>query len=251
MAGLASIQEGFSAQCAKHSAEGRLDMGRLRDGLATRWRFARPWLREGEPLWLWLAVAILLLVAAYVFPAPATLPDRVRWSGMLFQFVGLIPVLYGLNKAPQFFDRPPLWKTVGQWLGRARYMLWPPKPIRASGAATAGAAVASGTMEARVTRSGGSLEDRVKRLEADVNRIEEKLPAIEQSIRKLRDETIERIAREQTDRQGSHREIEKKLESVTIGDIHLLFGGVVFLFFGIAFATVPNEIAWVLQRWGL
>lgn len=232
-------------------------MKKVRDALAWRLRIARRWIRDGTPLWQWLAVAIVLFGLPYVFPVAhfgvsANLADRVRWSGMLFQFAGLATVVWGLNRSRQLFDRSSLWKAIGQWLGRVRYIVRPPKAMTVTATGlSAGAATVSGTGAVLSVTSGGTLEERVARLEHDAKRIEAKLSDIDRDIRKLRSETNEHIERERRDWQASDRTISEQLETATIGGIHLEVAGLVFLFVGIAFATMPREIAWLVQATGL
>src|SRR5262245_43710640 len=90
--------------------EAVFNMVRLRGGLVSRYRFAKAWFGDGTPLWRWIAMSAILLGIPYVFPTGylgviVDLGDRVRWSGMLFQFAGLATVVRGLNKSRQLFDR--------------------------------------------------------------------------------------------------------------------------------------------------
>lgn len=227
----------------------------IRDGVVRRWRFARSWVRDGTPLWLWLAVAAVMFGLPYLFPVAAfgldaTISDRVRWSGMLFQFAGLATVVWGLNRSRELFDRPSLWKAIGQWLGRARHIVKPPPPISATANLGAGAAAAMGTAEARVKVSGGTLEDRVKRLEEEADRLDKKLSETRRNLSELRSETNQRLGRERAERVADDRKVSRQLETATIGGIHLEVAGLAYLFVGIAMTAVPAEVAWLLQRIG-
>ena len=228
----------------------------LREGIRRRWLFCKAWVRDGTPLWMWLAVAAILFGIPYYFPAAflgvaVELGDRVRWSGMLFQFAGLAKVVVGLNLSRQVFDQSSLWKAVVQWLGRARYMVVPPKPIHAEMNVKAGVGMVAGGAVTVATSGGASIEDRVAKLEADLQQFEGKLSEIRNDVRELRSETKKRIDQERAERITEDRKIGTRLETATIGGIHLEVAGVVYLFFGIAMAAVPEEAASMLRAIGL
>lgn len=224
----------------------------IRDGLMRRWRFARSWVRDGTPLWLWLAVAAVMFGLPYLYPVAAfgvaaDIPDRVRWSGMLFQFAGLATVVWGLNRSRQLFDRPSLWKAIGQWFARARHFIMPPKPTHLAVNPGIGAATAFGTAAVREKVSGRTLENRVKRLEEEADRLDKKLSETRRNLSELRSETNQRLGRERAERVADNRKISRQLETATIGGIHLEVAELAYLFVGIAMTAVPAEIAWLLQ----
>lgn len=103
----------------------------------------------------------------------------------------------------------------------------------------------------RLTVQGGSIEQRLKNLESDVNaawnRIEELQEKISLNERALRDG----LAKEQKDRQDAHNQLERKLENALIGDNHLEASGVALVFVGIISATIPEELVALFQQIGL
>jgi hypothetical protein len=79
----------------------------LMAGAQSRSRQGRAFFRQGRPLWIWLAVAAAMFGIPFLFPAtllgvPIEVADRLRWSGMLFQFAGLAMVI----------AQPDVWKFV-------------------------------------------------------------------------------------------------------------------------------------------
>jgi hypothetical protein len=225
-------------------------------GAKRRGRLGRAWFRDGGPLWIWLAVAAAMLVIPYVFAAtllgvPIELADRLRWSGMLFQFAGLAMVVVGLNLSRQVFEQSSIWKAIVAWLGRARYMVVPPKPVNVSATAQAGAALMAGGEATVSVGKGTSIEDRVARLEEDLKRLDGKLAETKKDVGKLRSETNEKIDKERSERRCEDQKISKRLETAAIGGIHLELAGVAYLVVGIALASVPDESAGLLRALGL
>ena len=152
----------------------------LMAGAQRRWRHGRAWVRDGGPLWIWLTVAAAMFGIPFLFPAtllgvPIEITDRLRCSGMLFQFAGLAMVVVGLNLSRQVFEKSSIWKAIVEWLGRARYMVVPPKAVTATAHLT-GATSLGFSAEGRLSlKKGASIEDRVARLEDDLKRLDGKL----------------------------------------------------------------------------
>lgn len=229
----------------------------LLTGIQMRWGFGKAWFRGGRQLWIWLVRAAIIFGIPFLVPAtllglPAGLPDRMRWSGMLFQFAGLAMVVVGLNLSRQVFGRNSIWKAIIQWLGRARYIVVPLKPITGRGDLRAGLAMMG---DAEVTVSGRkesqNIDERVAALEAELGRLDGKLTETRQEVRKLQSDTNDRIINEQAERQSEDQKISKRLETAAIGGIHLELAGVAYLVVGIALTSVPDEIAALIRAVGL
>jgi hypothetical protein len=136
-------------------------------GARRRWQHGRAWFRDGAPLWIWLVVAAFLFGLTYLLPAsllgvPIEFADRLRWAGVLFQFAGLAMVVVGLNLSRQVLDQSSMWKAIGAWLARARYMVIPPKTIGAT-VNLKGAELMTMSGEATVSvRKSNSIENRLE-----------------------------------------------------------------------------------------
>ena len=204
-------------------------MGRLRDDVVIRWRAAKEWVCDGWLLWLWLSVAAMLLAISYEFPATyfgfdATLSGRVRWSGMTFQLVGLIPALIGLDKASQLFFEASLSARARRWLARSWYIVWPRQRVGANIVVGVGTARGHGGAAFAGDFSGGTVEDRVKWLQDVVEQIRKDQRTIRQEIRGVRSE----IARDRQERRRDHQNLSEKVQEATVGDtkmLHLLTVG--------------------------
>jgi hypothetical protein len=189
------------------------------------------------------------------FPAtllgvPIELADRLRWSGMLFQFAGLAMVVVGLNLSRQVFGQSSIWKAIVAWFGRVPYMVVPPKAVTATmniREAGSDGCSAEGTVS---VRQGTSIEDCVAKLEDDLKRLHGKLAETKQDVRNLRRETIEKIDQERSERYSEDQKISKRLETAAIGGIHLELAGVAYLVVGIALTSVPDELAALVSAVG-
>jgi hypothetical protein len=170
-------------------------------GAQSRWRQVRAsFFWQGWPLWIWPLVAAALMFGPFHFPAtllgvPIELADRLRWSGMLFQFAGLAMVVVGLNLSRQIFEQSSIRKAIVAWLGRARYMVVPPKAVTATmniREAGLDGFSAEGTLS---VRKGASIESRVAKLEDDLKRLDGNLAETKQDLRNLRSETNEKTTK--------------------------------------------------------
>lgn len=221
-------------------------------GAKTRWRHGRAWCRDGAPLWVWLVVAALLFGFAYLLPAPLLgepieLADRLRWSGLLFQFAGLATVVVGLNLSRQVFDQNSIWKAIVAWFAQARYMVVPPKDIEATLNARGLASMAFVGEATLSTRNGSSIEDRVEQLEAELRRLQKRLAETNKDVRMLQSDTNEKIDKERDERRSEDQKIGKRLETAAIGGIHLELAGLAYLIVGVTMTSVPNETAAALN----
>jgi hypothetical protein len=181
----------------------------------------------------------------FLFPAtllgvPIEVTDRLRWSGMLFQFAGLAMVVVGLNLSRQVFGQSSIWKAIVAWFGRARYMMVPPKAVTATTHLSGTASVGLSAAGALSVSKGASIEDRVARLEDDLKRLNGKLAETKQDVRNLRSETNEKIDKERSERYSDDQKISKRLETAAIGGIHLELAGVAYLVVGITLTSVPD-----------
>jgi hypothetical protein len=197
------------------------------------------WLWELQVLWTALAVVILAFLVFAVF---LPLEAGIRWAGFFLQALGLVAVAFGLEETRKLFGRPSTWEWLSRWWRRRPSYHPKSVTIRAGGAsASMGASVATITAG---HRPGASLEERVAALERDFERLQEQVTKAEQQ---LRDELQKLHTQERQEREEADKQLKKLLEELSVGGLHLEIRGLIWLFFGIAFATVPGELAWLVQ----
>lgn len=211
---------------------------------------ARAWFVAGKSFWIWCALAVIVAFISHLLAKAAnqqwTASDSVRWAGMAYQIVGIAYVAVGLNKARIYFERPGLFKAMLLWVYDARFMIIRRPPINisahfegASAAMQAGLVVGTvfgGTMEERVSR----LEKFMEEVRVDLNKTSARTDEVERAL--TRDLKREQQARREGDSQNA-----RKLEEAVIGGVHLEAAGVAFLWLGVVCGTIPNEVVWVWQ----
>ena len=214
----------------------------LKAAVQARWRFALAWACEGKPLWIWIAVALGLTLLPALWTGD--LSDQLRWSGMFLQFVGLFVVARGLNDARHLFARPSLLRAAWAWASRARHIVRPPGRVLLTASSTLGVSFSSGTL--RVGRAvGNSVEDRLAHLQKELDRIEADTT---RKLDELEGKMNVRVDREATERKAADAKVTEQLETAMIGGIQLEVAGLGYLFVGVAFTSIPGEIA-TAWRW--
>ncbi len=219
------------------------------EALKQRGRIARGVAFEWRRVACWLAAFAAMFALPYAWSSGL---ERVEWQGMFFQWAGVMVVAWGLaDTRRKLFGKPPLPKQLWDRLRRIGYIIKPPPPIIATmGAVEAADFItnAHGTVRDPIT---GDLEARVEAMAKNLQRIDEALGLQRQSIEKLEATTKQSVEAERRERTDQDRKISGRLEDAIIGGLHLEFAGVAFLFVGIAFTSIPNRIASLLQVVGL
>ncbi|MGF1631256.1 MAG: hypothetical protein ACFCUT_17425 [Kiloniellaceae bacterium] len=197
-----------------------------------------------------ISIVVPLHIVFSLAPDTTTLVSWVKRTGLVLQIGGLLAVIWGMRKSLQLFGKSLPEIRALRWLMGLWHVVMPPKPKNV--------VLSPANIESRIeitamrlTVQGGSIEQRLKNLESDVNaawnRIEELQEKISLNERALRDG----LAKEQKDRQDAHNQLERKLENALIGDNHLEASGVALVFVGIISATIPEELVALFQQIGL
>lgn len=181
--------------------------------------------------WLWGSLNL----------APATAVGR---AGLCLKPVSVIVLAIGLGRLQKHFDITPWWRKPLAWL-RAFPTQFESRTFTARGAMAS--VSPSGTAHGRVIRENEALEEKVERLEEEINDIRNQLrdvkSALEEEIESVRDE-IEQYKEKQSDKIES---IEDSLERVAIDD--LMWEGIAlgWLFVGQLMSSQPVALAEWLQ----
>lgn len=212
------------------------------------------WLWEPWPVWLTTLLIAVSLYGSSQFAAWFSRPvdqltDTLRYSGLILQVSGIATIAWGIRGKRKLFRRPSLAERAREWIKRFPDLLRKPEPINVSMSATISGV--AGMSAAGVLLAGSnSLEDRVSRLEKRLKETEARLAGTEQrlhdEVTTLRDAAAsEKAAREQAD-----RAILTQLESFSVGELHIEAMGAVWVFVGIVLATIPAELAIVIDFFG-
>jgi hypothetical protein len=95
-------------------------------------------------------------------------------------------------------------------------------------------------MAATIRTSGGTLEDRVGRLESISSNIEQRLGQQEHNQQQLRNEVEGKLEAERRERTKAVDTVHKTIKDIMIGDHHLALLGLLYLILGVFFANAPE-----------
>lgn len=165
-----------------------------------------------------------------------------RVAGYAVTLAGVVLVGYGILQTQQMFGRPRYGTRILAWLKRFPAIFRSRKIV---GAISTGGIGLSGSASATV-RAGakdGSISARLRALEENVRRIDERITGVEQHTRSELQQLRESIASEQREREQRDALLGQRLEDYSAGSLDLELVGVAWVIFGQAFGSFPAEIA--------
>ncbi|WP_340118896.1 hypothetical protein [Pelagibius sp. 7325] len=101
--------------------------------------------------------------------------------------------------------------------------------------------------EARATSKTSDINKRLDHIEEDIDALWNRFSMVKDDIKKLRTDAEEGLQNATAKLQEAEQRHHEKLEEAVIGGIHLELYGLGFLLLGITFATIPTEVALLLQ----
>lgn len=205
-------------------------------------------IRAGNTVWAWLALTIAILVMFYL--APGLLSDRVRWAGTLFEFLGVCAVVIGIDRARRSFGRPSVLQGVRIWLEEFRFILFRRQPISASVNISTGLAMSVGVGTV-VIRAATSTEERIAKLEKEIDDLRTYIGNVDQKFEKQKQEMRAELDKEASARQAADQNVSKKLEESMIGDSPFELAGAIYVCLGLLMAHLSEEVALGLTWLGL
>ena len=205
------------------------------------------WFRSGDTFWIWLAVTVAILVIFY--EVPGKLPDRVRWAGAVFEFLGISAVVIGINRARRSFGKPSMLQGMWTWLGEFRFIFFRRPPITGTMNITMGvdSAVFAGAVVHSAPRP---IEERIARLEKQALEMEANLGNLDRKVDQQKRILMEEINKEAAARRIGDESANKKLEESMIGDSPLELAGVFYLYLGLIMVHLSTEVAMGLDWLG-
>jgi hypothetical protein len=200
--------------------------------------------KNTKPTWLPLAGLIVSFFIGWFFSS--TTSAGVRYAGATLQILGLATVASGLSEMRRYFGRPSLREKFCGWLKQIAAVFKRPQTATYDDGLSLGGTTYGGSGSERFIYSAGpeaSLEERISVLEKNLDRLrdefEGEVKPLRQDVGGLRRD----IKSEIQARRAEHQEMEKKIEQVAVGGLHLEYIGVVWLFFGILASSIPDELA--------
>jgi len=215
-----------------------------------RWRALTAVIRGAWHAWLFiggLVFAFIVGLAAHRLLS-VTLTDAVRYSGTVLQILGLSTVALGLRQVRRMFNRPSVSAAMLGWLRRLAATFTGPKPISLQASFGAFATMTGEARLIRGVRPGATLDERVSILEENLKLLRDELDSRLQGVRRELGTVKESIERESQERRVAGEKTARKIEEVAIGGLHLEVVGLMWLFLGVAAASIPDVIAaWLSQ----
>jgi hypothetical protein len=206
------------------------------------------WVRQGGMFWRWLFIAIAICLVFYVLSG--TLPDRVRWAGSFFEFMGVVAVVISINKARLSFGKPSVLRAMLIWLGDVRFIFFR-RPSHVLSAAGIMAGVSSTAPVLTVNRVPKSTEERIDQLEKKLTELEDNLRKLDSKADQYKRELLDKIEGEAAERRAGDAGVTKQLEEGMIGDSSLEVAGIAYLVVGLVMANLSTEVASVLEWFGM
>ena len=169
------------------------------------------------------------------------LQDRVRWSGMILELIGVVAVVWGLIEDQKTFNKEQVLRGIWDWLARVRYIVVPPPTLNITMELheDQDTGFIFGGHDITLQKSTETFEERLSRLESYIKGIAHKL---DEAIGKNK-EVREKLEQERFERLDFDQSIRKSLHT----KVTLEFGGVGFLTLGIFLANAPEGSANVLK----
>jgi hypothetical protein len=197
-----------------------------------RW-IARAW-------WVWVMLVIVVVAyQAYVFSVP--LEDRVRFTGLVFQVLGILVVAKSLRNLASF----PV-----EWLRQFPLPSFTPQTYVLD-AERGNCAISGGDVNLQVVRPPAqalSIEQRLAQLEGRLAEQENLIHQIQTSIVEDRRLQREALESERRSRESAHQTLQTELEELTTGSLHLQLIGFIWVLVGAVLGSAPAEIAWLIKR---
>lgn len=201
--------------------------------------------------WLWVepeitrALLATVLALALALSLPSCWEARIRFTGMVLELLGVFVVALGLRHTRELFEQPTLLKSIRGWLREF-------PPLRRHVRLVAGAAriaVQGGKAYGLITikpRPGEPLDERVTSLEMNLNQVFKFVHELERRFDRTTEKHDTRLEAERQAREEGDKGAHDRIYQAVASGLHMEWLGVAFLVFGIALATMSQEIASLL-----
>lgn len=193
-------------------------------------------------------IFVIVCVALTAGVLPGSAADRVRYSGLALQLLGIFTVVHGLSGRRRLFKRPSLMESIRIWYGRRPRWRREGQHITVSGTASIGITGSADLLLWRGTPKDASLAEQVEVLRENI----ETLKAQQDKLTATLSETLHALEvalkSEKKVREGVTGDLAARMDALGAGGLHVEAVGLVWLTLGVILATVPTEVAAIL-RW--
>lgn len=196
------------------------------------------WLSEPVTVWICAALTAVVVSGCGYWPV-GNLEQRLRWTGMIFQLLGLATVAIGIGQMRRLFNHPSVWSQIKAWITR-----WPVRgnrTIELSGQATS---TSGGHTDLQLRAGpGATLEQRVHVLETRMTAAEQREEHLSKEQARQAQDHRRALDAERSARESADEEHRKRLEVSATGGLLLSGIGLVWLIIGTILASASPEIA--------
>jgi hypothetical protein len=212
-----------------------------------RWRALTLWnaLNDASPVGLFLVGCAIACTFGYWRSATAS--EAVRYAGTALQIFGLATVAIGLSKMRRLFGQPSFLDGGRAWFRQMRAVFARPKTVALKASVSGSSRMSADLRVVHGIRPGASLEDRILALEKNLDGLRDELDANVLKLRRELDSVHETIEQESAVQRQKYDVIDRKIEEVAVGGLHLESVGLLWLVLGVLGASIPDEIAGLLH----
>ncbi|SAK92872.1 hypothetical protein AWB80_06728 [Caballeronia pedi] len=192
-------------------------------------------------------IAIVPVVGTFVWIAASHGAEKqVRFAGLFLNILGLAFVAIGVASTRRKFDQPSIF--VRPW---RFFKSFPSFPQPITGVVRGSLAGATGKARGFVVPSvkGLTVEQRLERLEKTVLDLSIDASTARDEIDQKFAEQMASLQQERSERKDGESSIRRELEASATGGLDQALYGVLWLFFGSIYTTVPVELCNGLQSW--
>ena len=234
-----------------------LDLGRFMASFtfwSARIRKIPAWLGEAKAFWqLCVGLMAACLVgdwAGLCFGDGASRQDKIRYSGWILDVLGVIAIVWGLSGKLEQLRGQTLMRYLCQGIS-AWFERFPLLKRDARVVAGGAAVIASpGTLSASGHVSVGNdapLEEKVAWLLDESKRLSRRIIEAEKAQKNQEAETRSKLRELEASIVDRMSKVEAKSGELIVGDLDKELVGLVWVFLGITFATIPEAIEWLFS----
>lgn len=220
----------------------------IKDRLSYMKSMLAAWIEEGGVAWTGAVVLLALITVPHLLRIGALEP-RFRWQGMAIQLIGIFCVVIGLGKVRKDFLLPSISRGTLDYFVRSAKIFRKRPAVNIFANAGLGSVTSVGTAVV-FANPGGSVEERIERLQKEVGVLRSDLNTYDGETKRefanLRTDALtERQARKLGDESGAN-----VLTKTITGDVQLQLVGLFYLVVGVILSSIPQELAGWLPRLG-
>lgn len=187
---------------------------------------------------------VCVALAAGILPGSAA--DRVRYSGLALQLLGIFTVVHGLSGRRRLFKRPSLMESIRIWYGRRPRCRRESQHITMSGTASMSITGSADLLLWRGTPKDASLAEKVEAIRENIETLKAQQDKLTATLSEKSRALEYALKSERKFREEVTGDLAARMDALGAGGSHVEAAGLVWLTLGVILATVPTEVAAIL-----